>query len=408
MSQESYEGRLSSAEKFRAPLTSDTERTDDSEDLAVEHLLKPRETEFTALSQKIIDKGQNISRENHPEKRYHGGPELNHIHSLEGRSERMGEIFNLSPDQNELVKIAISTHDAIIDIKIPQDTKDVNQTVARRRGARSGDKPDGAQGNEARSAELAVELMKEANKKAGKDVFSPEHIATVTWAIEATYPDVILGKDFQGVEFKSLPHYSDALRNNPSLTPKFLEERGITKGVLFWQPHLENYLTGENGVEKKPVPKEVLTMALADLGASGSGSAEKFFKEGDDEFAELHINIQNRLPELLAGGPEFDDDRKRAAKKMLDWQESQPKFALGQMIRFEKLMQLLRNSEQPQLSEDEERGLRAMFSHFGENIQKTSDRFLQLRETHTKIATEQGEQAGFRFLAQAMHYPEAH
>lgn len=407
MLQESHQGKLAGADKFRAPFFKHTDSDEVPEHLVVEQAFKPREKEFNSLAKEVIHQGKNISRENHPEKRYHGGPELNHIHSLENRAKQMGDIFNFSSDQNELVKIAISTHDAIIDIKLPQDAKDVNQTVVRRRGARAGDKPEGVQGNEARSAQLAVELMQETNKKAGKDVFSPDQISTVTWAIEATYPDVILGKDFQGVEFKNLPHYQDALRNNPKIDQQFLDERGITKGILFWQPHLENYLSGEHGVEKKRVPKEVLTMALADLGASGSGSAEKFFKEGDDEFAELHINIQNRLPELLSGGPEFDNDRKRAAKKMLDWQESQPKFALGQMVRFERLMHLLRDSEQPQISEEEERGLRGMFSHFGENVRKTSDRFLQLRDRYTKIEADQGAQAGFRLLAEAMHYPEA-
>ena len=59
--------------------------------------------------------------------------------------------------------------------------------------------------------------------KAGKELFTEEQIRTAVWAIEATYPDVNLGPDFNGTPFEEYPYYETALEQNPGLRKLFDE-----------------------------------------------------------------------------------------------------------------------------------------------------------------------------------------
>ena len=179
-----------------------------------------------------------------------------------------------------------------------------------------------------------------------------------------------------------------------------LKIQGITKGPLFFQPHLERPLE-----EGQKVPKEVLIVALSDLGAAGSAEKEVFFKEGDDEMRELYANL--RRPDVMRRLTEGDEDadhadRQKVASAFFGWLDGQPGFAAWQALRFEKILYLLKLTES--ITPDEEQGLRAQFNHFTENIRSTRDRAKELRSGFQEIQSAQGEKAAFMYLAKNLHY----
>ncbi|TSC71030.1 MAG: hypothetical protein G01um101470_765, partial [Parcubacteria group bacterium Gr01-1014_70] len=236
------------------------------------------ETSFEEASKAIRDNGYRSHREAHDKegrdpKTYHTSE---HPRTMEGRAEQMANTFRLSPEERAAVKMEIAWHDTTIEY----DKADPNNLLAmirRHRGAREGDTPKGADGNEGQSARSLEQEMREVNRLAKREIFTEEQIHNGVWAIDATYPDVNFGQDFKGAKFKEYPYYDVAIAQNPDIGALFdeLETQGINKGPLFFQPHLEKPLE-----EGQKVPKEVLVVALSDLGAAGTAEKEVFFKEG--------------------------------------------------------------------------------------------------------------------------------
>lgn len=157
--------------------------------------------------------------------------------------------------------------------------------IRRHQGAREGDAPNGAEGNEAVSARLMEQEMRQINQRVGQEIFTEEEIQTAVWGVHATYPVVDLGRDFQGASFEEYHFYETAMCQNPALREVFgeLKQKGATKGPHFFQPHLEKALE-----EGQQVPREVLLVALADLGGPGFGEPEEFTRTGNAEMRELY------------------------------------------------------------------------------------------------------------------------
>ncbi len=274
--------------------------------------------------------------------------------------------------------------------------------IRRHRGAREGDKPNGVEGNEGKSARLLEQEMRKANEIAKQEIFTEEQIRIAVWAIDATYPDVNLGQDFKGARFKEYPYYEVAVAQNPDIDTLFkeLETQGITKGPLFFQPHLEKPLE-----EGQKVPKEVLIVALSDLGAAGIAEKEAFFKEGDDEMRELYVNLlRSDVMHRLVNGDVKQDrvDREKVANSFIEWVESQPGFVAWQALRFEKILYLLK--QQSDINPEEEQKLRSQFSHFADNVRVAHDRAKELKTKFEETRFTLGEKAAFLYLAQNLHY----
>ncbi len=364
------------------------------------------EPSFEKASEGIVDCGYNFHEQEHDgegrdPKVYHTSE---HPRTMEQRAERMADVFHLKPKQRAVMKMAIAWHDTVIDYD-KANPNNLLAMVRRHRGAREGDKPYGAEGNEGRSARHLEQEMRQANERAGKEIFTGEQIETAGWAVDGTYPDADLGPDFKGATFKDYPYYDEAIRQNPALGDALnnLEKQGIIKGPLFFQPHLEQPL--EAG---QTVPREVLIVGLSDLGAAGSADNETFFKEGDDEMIELYANL--RRPEvmyrLIDGNDEADrNDREKVSAAYLGWLDSQPGFAAWQALRFEKLIHLLKR--QNGLATEEERGLRAEFNRFIDNIRSASERAKELRSGFDAVRSSQGEKAAFSYLAGKLHYEDS-
>lgn len=357
-----------------------------------------KEAVFKKASREIEDKGYCFHAQEHDKngkdpKIYHSSE---HPRILKKRAERMAEILHLSPRQCAVIEMAVAWHDVIIEYD-KADQNNIAAMICRYRGAREGDKPNGAKGNEGKSARLLEQEMRRANELVKEEIFTEEEIRIAILAIDATYPDVI-----KGATFKDYPYYEIVIRQNPDLAVLFdeLKTQGITNGSLFFQPHLERPLE-----ERQKVPREVLIVALSDLGAAGFTEKEAFFKEGDSEMRELYANL--RYPEvmrrLINGDAEIDQvDRQKVTSVFLGWLDSQPGFAAWQALRFEKILHLLRR--QKNIIPKEEQGLRAQFSHFIENIRYTRDRAKELRSGFQKIQSTQGEKAAFLYLVQNLHY----
>ena len=247
--------------------------------------------------------------------------------------------------------------------------------------------------------------MRETNKKTkktGREVFSEQQIATVEHAIDATYPGVDFGPDFKGALFDKYPFLQEITARNPEVQKilEFLKEKGIDRGPLFFQPYLEKPL--EQG---EKVPPEVMIVALADLGGSGTEEAPAFFGEGDAEFRELYENVRQKsnLSRLLNGLEEKDkEDRTKVGAAMLGWLKSQPAFAVWQMLRFEKTAYLLETSGQ--LNQEQSGQLKNYFFRYGENIKKALERAENLSGEHERTKQESGEREAFAFLAEQMGY----
>lgn len=364
---------------------------------------REREITFETAARELISKGLRLHGEAHDPggadpKIYHA---LEHPRGMEVRGERMADVLHLSLKERLVASLGIAWHDYILNYD-EADPNKVTAMIRRHRGAREGDKPMGAQGNAGLSAERLKEEMQKVNRDAGRDIFTKEEIETAVWAIDTTYPDANLGPDFKGAPFENYPYYEVATEQNPALHEALgeLKEQGIVKGPLFSQPHLEKPL--EEGVK---VPREVLIVALTDLGGVGFMEREEFFEEGDKEMRELLGNL--RRHEVIQRLKEGDEERDRADREevigaFLSWLESQTGFAAWQALRFEKIMHLLK--QQNGISPEEEEGLRKQFSHYEDNIRATRDRAKELRAKVAEITSSAGEKEAFLFLARGMHY----
>jgi len=372
------------------------------EDVAV-HEDKKLPENFEQAADLLIKEGDALMAGNHgpngsDPKVYHT-PE-NHIAPLQERARQMAEILGLTSEQQKLIAMEISWHDTIIEYDAP-DSENIVGMVRRHRGAREGDKPMGAEGNEALSADAMVEAMKRINEDTKKIIFTEEHMRIGRYGIDATYPDVNLGADFKGAEFTQDPLYAEIAARNPAIgaTVAYLNERGITKGPHFFQPHLENPLKQE-----EKVPEEVLVMAMSDLGASGiAANPEEFFIEGDNEGKESYHNMRKseNIERLLNGDTEKDqEDRVKGGQALLGWIHSQAGFAMWQMIRGEKIMNWLR--ENGQFDGEKEEKFRALFGNYEMNIKASVERDARIKKEYDAIKSEQGDKAAFAYVAGEM------
>jgi len=318
--------------------------------------------DFNDAAVKIKKNGESVHAQEHNsggnQKEYHTSI---HLMILEKCAKKLAEILHLDKKQIALSKMAIAWHDTTVNSDKP-DINNILGMICRHRGAKIGDEPSGVNGNENISAQGLEQEMREANQKAGKEIFSEEDILTCISAVYATYPD---GKfDF---EFKNYPYYQEAINQNPSLEKLFLdlERSGITKGHLFSQPHLENLL--ENNILPR---KEVLVMALSDLSEAGTVSYYEFFASADKEMRELYHNLRDKkILNNLATDLIHVEDRKKVITTFLVWMDSQPGFVAWQALRFEKIIYLYRknNGMQNGITEEEENNLRKYFSQYTKN-----------------------------------------
>lgn len=356
---------------------------------------------FEKKGEEIERKGLAMMKELHDGKDIFHTSE--HPKQMEVRANRIADVLHVSPEQRMLAGMAVAWHDVIIE-KDEADPGSIVSMIKRHRGARVGDKPNGAEGNEAKSADALIKQMEKANEEAGEEVFTEQHMKTGRWAIDATYPDVAVGEapEFKGSVFEEYPYYEIAVGNNPQLGELLneLKEQGIVKGANFYQPHLETAL--EKG---EKVPMEVLLTALSDLGVAGMGSTEEFAEEGDKEMRELLGNL--RKPEIgdrVANGDEEEDvgDRAKASAFFSGWLESQTSFVTWQALRFEKIAHLLKETQM--LADDEIQGLRSLFGNYVKNIRGVRDRAQEVKSKYEEIKTGLGEKEAFQYLARTMHY----
>lgn len=365
----------------------------------------PRESEeqegarFERTSQELIDAGGRLMNENSDrDKRiYHT---IEHPNTLQARAEKVAQVLGVSERGKKLSKIAIAWHDTIIHVD-PADPENIVATIKRHRGAREGDQPSGAKGNEAESALVLEQAMRRANGE-GVPVFTEKDIKTAVLAVEATYPGVDFGKDFQGARFKEYPWLGQIVEKNPHVGAiiEQLEADGIDRGGLFYQPHLEGPL--ERGEKIAP---EILVMVLDDLGGAGMATLEEFALEGDKEFQELYTNITNpeNLQRMAHGEGEKDEnDREKAVGAMLNWFKSQTSFVAWQMLRIEKILCLLQQNGQ--IDDEKVEKLRLLFGRFKENITGSRARAQNTARQYEEIKAKEGNGAAFAHVARVMHY----
>lgn|SRR3989338_8114664 len=349
---------------------------------------------FEKSANEIIEAGLKLMKEKHDPgsgrtKVYHRSW---HPERLQKRAEAMANIFGLSPERGLVTEMAIAWHDTIIEFTPPkpydpENPETILGMIARHRGAREGDIPAGAIGNEALSVQKLEESMRSINEKSGRAVFSEEQIKTAVRAIHATYSDAKFD-----AQFTEDPFYEKIAEQNPNIDKiiKGLEAEGLTKGALFSQPHLESSL--ERGED---VPEEVVITALADLGSAGIAKEPKdFFQEGDEEYQELTPNIAKNMDRLVKQeGPQEERERAMAVGALQKWLEGQIGFATWQMIRFEKILYLLRRNGQA--DENKEAALRNLFGNFEQNIMASLER---AKKAKAKPETESDKETFLRLV----------
>jgi len=362
---------------------------------------KTPEAIFEATAKKIIERGyERMSREHD-----HGGrdPKIYHVsehpRTLEGRAEKIASILGLSPKEHLLVRMGIAFHDLVIGYDTPDPDKLLG-VIRRHRGARVGDIPKGLHGNEAKSAIALAQDMRKANTRAGQEIFSIEDIGNATWTIDATYPNIDLGADSSGAPFESYPYFEIAMKNQE--LKKFVEDsrsKGVIKGPHFFQPHLEQAL--EQGT---PVPHEVLTVALSDLGGGGIDAKERFFKEGDDEMRELYVNLQSPKTwgSVMQQNAVGRANREKVTRALLLWLDRQVGFIVWQALRFEKIMHL--SEKNGDITHDEAEKLRALFSNYVPNARATYERSQIMRKELEHITQDKNEYEAFLHLTRSMHF----
>jgi hypothetical protein len=320
-----------------------------------------------------------------------------HILSMLGRADKLGKIFKLPPGGESLYKIGIAWHDTIINSDKPTAADGVLGKIRRHRGAREGDAPFGGVGNEALSAAACEKAIREAcrtNNVPPEDV--GRYIESIRFQIEATYPGVDFGKDFQGLAFQDYPDFTKIIEKNPEMGEIILElgVKGITKGNLFYQPHLENALKN-----RKDVPLEVIITTLSDLGAAGMNT-EEFLKEGLQEYVELNWNLRGRLvgenDELSA------EERVKVAEDVFKWLDSQVGFAVLQMLRNAKIRDLLK--ENGVIDDEQEKQFKETFSHFEDSIKRSYDRAQEVKKEYEATRNESGDEKAMEYLLMKMGF----
>jgi hypothetical protein len=258
-------------------------------------------------------------------------------------------------------------------------------------------------GNEAKSADDMEGSMKEVNAKAGVEIFSAEDLHVQRLAIDATYPGVDGGSSFQGLPFKEYPYYNDIIAENPEAAELFreLEEMGVTKGILFFQPHIEKPL--EAGEQ---IPLEVFAVAQADLGTAGMEGGDLFFLEGDLEYQELRENIDPKnLKRLLDGTSEQDEaDRGKVLEDMIKWLYSQNSFAAFQYLRSLKMIGLMKKNGQ--ITPEQASKLKeATTAKSHDSITATTQRAQKAEATVKSLKTPgEDSRAAMAYLSREMHY----
>lgn len=359
-----------------------------------------KETMFERYAEQVADDGFEAMRKNH-------GPEseapkvfhtIEHPEEMIELAKEMEDTFGVPAHGRAFVKGLIAHHDSII-LFDKADPANILARVMRHRGARKGDEPSGSGGNEALSADGWEKSARKANEDARRegadfDIFSEADIKKGRLGIEFTYPGVTFGP------FSNLPHFEEVKEASESVRRSLdlAKMAGIEGGLVFLQPHFDNMIeAGEK------IPTEALIVALADLGQVGAKGYEFFRKSGDKEFRELSANLSRSELHRLANGDAQQDseDREKVIKGFEGWIGSQISFALGQMIRFEKNLIMMRRNGQ--INEDQEQGLRRQFSHFEENIKQAIER--RDRFTAAMIGHEK-EKETFRTAAEEMGYED--
>lgn len=366
----------------------------DSPELSGAHTgLHEPATLFNRAADEIIANAYTIQSTN-----YDNGPERKFLHSgehpltLEQRAEPLEDILGFTSHQRKVTELAIAGHDTVIEVQNP-DSSNLLGMIIRNRGAREGDQPSGAEGNEGQSALYIEGEMRKANHDAGREIFTEKDILTAKNAVEVTYPLA----EFK--TFEDSPFYQNAA--NAGLKEVFdkLKERDITSGLLISQPHLETPLEAGQMVDL-----EAFVIAQVDLAAAGSAEKTEFFREGDNEMRELYANLTpNQMQRLKSGDSQEDRvDREKVSGAFLKWLYTQPGFAAWQGIRFEKIMHHLRQNEQ--ITEEQENGIRKTFSKYKENALGALERADKTKSTFEELKNEAGEKAAFTFLAETMGY----
>lgn len=350
------------------------------------------ESELIEAIKRVSDEGLRIFLANHgpesPEpKEFHG---LGHLERMGRRVEKLAEVFRLPLNSREALKMMINWHDAIINFT-PTDPNKLLAMISRHRGARKGDLPNGAAGNEGESANGQDKRLTDER------IFTSQDRKKFRWAVETTFPEIDFGKNFT-----DCPFLEQILKRKSSLRDLLRELKvlGIEKGARFSQPHLESYLEKD-----MDVPCEVLIIGLTDLGAAGMDDEKTFFLEGDAEMRELYGNI--RKPKVLSrliNGDEIADqtDRQAVACAFLKWLNDQAGFAMWQYLRFEKIMFLL--NQDKKISRKEEREMRSLFNHYEPNIRASIERAKRIKIDFEKLTSEKGEKEAFRYLAKELGY----
>ncbi len=370
-----------------------------------------KDVEKEKIGEQLVKMGDQLMEKNNPkeQKPYHN---IEHPMELYNRAEKMANIFGLSEERKLMTKIIISYHDAIIDTVAPPDympgvsaPQVLTAMVTRKRGAMEGDFSAGVNGNEARSAELCADAM----IKSG--VYNKKDIDTAKLGIQVTYPGVEGGPDWRGVLFdneQDKEYYDNAIKNQKGFGEMVerLKQKGIVKGIKFFQPHLENALQ-----KGEKVPEEVLIMAMSDLGGSGIISAEQFEKEGNAEGREVKSNIVNNMKNLLSQEG-WVSERENVVRDIQSWFDAQVTFPVIQAIRFEKIVSLLKKNGQ--LDSGREAGLREMFSHFTENALGSLKRAEEAEDYRAGKIDDNGniktqaekpdEMSVFKYMAKRMGY----
>ncbi len=326
---------------------------------------------------------------------------LEHPESMQLKAEKLADILSLSIEEKKRISMAIAWHDVVIKT-VPPPADKVLGTIQRLRGAKEGDQPSGANGNEALSAEAMEVAMTEQNVRAGKEIFSKDDIQKQYQSIEATYPAVNGGPNFSGFPFKEFPNFADIVAQNPEARGIFeeLSRQGVEKGVLFFQPHLEKPLE-----EGKQIPLEVFVVATADLGTGGMEGGEAYVKEGAMEYQELHPNINTEsLTRLLYGSrPEDEIDRSAVIADMLKWLQTQAPFAAFQYLRSLKLIGLLKKNGQ--INEKQAEELKLLTTGKSESSIFRAVGRAKESELKVKSLLEAGDSKGsVKYLAQQMFY----
>lgn len=180
--------------------------------------------------------------------------------------------------------------------------------------------------NEKESADLAVKFMDKSNAQNNAEIFSKEDEKIVCEAIETTVPGF-----------------------NPE------------KGTVI-QPSLN---------EKSSVVARALT--LADIGTAGLDGPETFLREGDALFREENLDI---FETSKNGGGIPENLKNYYRQRMINWSNSQPKFAQGRKELLE--------TELKGLPEQSQKKLKALFNKFDTSIETAK----QIAATREKMSFE--------------------